>query len=151
VFLPLFCGRSHHVSPLVFRDFFLSALKALSPRRLSGERPQLGDGVPKLALGGPPGGSPGPTRHRHPVLVTKNHEKGPGGVLGGPLGGPRGGLCGAQGASGGVRGTLPGGYPPGGGPRGPHPPHNHKNPQPTPPPTPPGPFFLRLATHTGAR
>jgi hypothetical protein len=73
----------------------------------------LGDGVPKLALGGPPGGSPGPTRHRAPILFRKPRKTALGGSWGAP-GGPRGGLCGAQGASGGVRGPLPGGYPPGG-------------------------------------
>jgi hypothetical protein len=74
----------------------------------------LGDGVPKLALGGPPGGSPGPTRHRAPILMQTQKHNGPGGVLGGPRGGPGGVSVGPRGASGGVRGPLPGGYPPGG-------------------------------------
>jgi hypothetical protein len=63
----------------------------ISPPLLSGERPQLGDGVPKLALGGPPGGVPGADPSSGPGIgSTQNHE-GPGGVRGGPRGGPRGG------------------------------------------------------------
>jgi hypothetical protein len=76
----------------------------------------LGDGFPELDLGGPPGGSPGPTRHRDPIYCKKLTKR-PWGGPGGAPGGPRGGLCGAQGASGGLRGPLPGGYPPGGPPR----------------------------------
>jgi hypothetical protein len=34
----------------------------------------LGDGVPKLALGGPPGGSPGQTRLRAPYMVSPEHK-----------------------------------------------------------------------------
>jgi hypothetical protein len=105
--------RTMSLRVVVSRLFCFSKL-TLSPRRLSGERPQLGDGVSKLDLGGPPGG-PRVRPVIEPLFVLKNTEnQALGGVPGGPLGGPRGGLCGAQGASGGVRGPLPGGYPPGG-------------------------------------
>jgi hypothetical protein len=74
----------------------------------------VGDGVPKLALGGPPGGVPGADPSSGPYslahLLTHPALGGSGGAPGGPLGG----LCGALGASGGVRGPIPWWYPPGG-------------------------------------
>jgi hypothetical protein len=83
VFLPLFCGRSHHVSPQCFCPCVSCIIKQNSPRRLSGERPQLGDGVPKLALGGPPGGVP------RASLDRKSGGGGQGVVGGVDLGGRR--------------------------------------------------------------
>jgi hypothetical protein len=79
-----------------------------------GSAPIWGTGSRRWPWGAPPGGSPGPTRHRAPIMAKNPEKQALGGVPGGPLGGPRGGLCGAQGASGGGRGPLPGGYPPGG-------------------------------------
>ncbi len=74
----------------------------------------MGDGVPKLALGGPPGGVPGADPSSDPYYVQNPRKKALGGSRGGPRGGPGGVSVGPRGASGGVRGPLPGGYPPGG-------------------------------------
>jgi hypothetical protein len=63
----------------------------------------LGDGVPKLALGGPPGGVPGADPSSGPGMFPNNDTIGPGGVLGGPLGGPRGGSLWGPGGLWGVR------------------------------------------------
>jgi hypothetical protein len=91
VFLPLFCGLSHHVSPRVRSGPCGDIQPRLAPRRRSGERPQLGDGGPTLALGGPPGGVPGADPSSGPGIgSTQNHE-GPGGVGGGGGGGGGGG------------------------------------------------------------
>jgi hypothetical protein len=89
----------------------------ISPRRLSGESPQLGDGVSKLALGGPPGGSPGPTRHRAPIMAKTRPNESLGGSWGAPGGAPGGSLWGPGGLWGGP-GAPPGGVPPGGPPGG---------------------------------
>jgi hypothetical protein len=89
-----------------------------SPRRLSGERPQLGDGVPKLALGGPPGGGPRGRPVIGPRICSRNHTKRPwGGPVGAPVGAPAGSHCGRGGLWGGP-GARPGGVPPGGPPGG---------------------------------
>jgi translation initiation factor IF-2 len=74
----------------------------------------LGDGGPKLALGGPPGGGP----RGRPVIgplyaLHKRNTRSLGGSGGGPGGAPGGSLWGPGGLWG-VRGPLPGGYPPGG-------------------------------------
>jgi hypothetical protein len=112
VFLPLFCGRSHHVSPFTFSCFFLCADNMNSPRRLSGERPQLGDGPWKLALGDPPGGCPGADPSSWTSYLGKEHEKGPwGGPGGAPGGGPGGVSVGPRGPLGGSGGPSRGGTP----------------------------------------
>jgi hypothetical protein len=75
----------------------------------------LGDGVPKLALGGPPGGVPGADPSSGPYYGLKPPKHGPGGVLGGPRGGPGGGAVGPWGPRGGSggpsRGVTPRGAP----------------------------------------
>jgi hypothetical protein len=128
---PSFAGV-RTMSLLLFVVLCCFTIYTISPRRLSGERPQLGDGVPKLALGGPPGGVPGAVPSSGPGIGSTQNHVGPGGGPGGAPGGPGGGVGGAPGASGGVRGPLPGGYPPG-GPRG-GPPPTRQTPRLEPPP-----------------
>jgi hypothetical protein len=112
VFVPLFCGRSHPVSPCFFR--VVRRLKHLNwPLVASrGSAPNWGTGSGSWPWGAPPGGSPGPTRHPAPNVLTPNSKKARGGSWGGPWGGPGGVSVGPRGASGGVRGPLPGGCPP---------------------------------------
>jgi hypothetical protein len=114
VFTPLLRSIAPGLAVWLFLLFSRFKHQNSSPRRLSGERPHLGDGVPKRALGGPPGGVPWAARSSGPYTMAPHLENRRWGGPGGAPGGPRGGLCGAQGASGGVRGPLPGGYPPGG-------------------------------------
>jgi hypothetical protein len=74
----------------------------------------LGVGVPKLALGAPPGGVHGAAPSSGHRFGSTRQPEGPWGGPGGAPGGPRGGRGGAPGAAGGVRGPLTGGDPPGG-------------------------------------
>jgi hypothetical protein len=114
VFLPLFCGRSHHVSPqfVCLSGLFKQKSHPLVASR--GSAPDWGTGSRSWPWGAPPGGVPGADPSTGPGLMPQAEQRRPRGGPGGAPGGPRGGLCGAQGASGGVRGPLPGGYPPGG-------------------------------------
>jgi hypothetical protein len=50
----------------------------------------LGDGVSKLALGGPPGGDPGADPTSSPYFCIKLANTGAGGLPGGPRGGAPG-------------------------------------------------------------
>jgi hypothetical protein len=73
----------------------------------------LGDGVPKLALGGPPGGVPGADPSSGPETCCHHHKQGPGGA-------PRGAIFGGSGLAGGKSKLSPvSQWSIGGGPGGP--------------------------------
>jgi hypothetical protein len=71
----------------------------------------LGDGVPKLAQGGPPGGAPGDDPESGPYVLLRRRKPGPGGSGGGPWGGPGGVSVGPRGPLGGSGGPSRGGTP----------------------------------------
>jgi hypothetical protein len=100
------------MSLLMLFLFLFSFEFIIAPRRLSGERPQLGDGVPKLALGGPPGGVPGADPSSGPGFGPHQNKIMPwGGSWGGPWGGPGGFSVGPRGALVGAGGPSRGGTP----------------------------------------
>jgi hypothetical protein len=130
----------------LFRAFYYGTKYNTAPHAAPrGSAPNCGTGSRSWPWGAPPGGSPGPTRHRAPIMVSPQRKQGPGGVLGGgpPRAPPRppppppppsppppppphpAAQRRAPGASGGGRGGAPRGPPgappgarPGGAPRG---------------------------------
>jgi hypothetical protein len=58
VFLPLFCGRSHHVSPSWFFQCFSFDIRSIIPSSPLGGAPPIGGRGLGAGPGGPPGGVP---------------------------------------------------------------------------------------------
>jgi hypothetical protein len=79
VFLPLFCGRSHHVSPSCLSEVSLYKRKSSPLVASRGSAPNWGTGWPRRGRGGapPPRGGPpraGPTRGLFNLHKKRNTE-----------------------------------------------------------------------------
>jgi translation initiation factor IF-2 len=126
VFLPLFCGRSHHVSPFVFFVFCSSNNKPHPLVASRGSAPNWGTGSRSWPWGAPRGGPRGRPVIGPRFLIQKAINR-PWGGPGGAPGGPRGGRGVAQGGLGRGPGDPPRRVPPG-GPRGARPPYGEDSP-----------------------
>jgi hypothetical protein len=111
-----------------------------------GSAPNWGTGSRSWPWGAPPGGSPGPTRHRAPIMRKRPNE-GPWGGPGGAPGGAPGGSLWGPGGLWGVPGPHPGGTPPGAPPRAPV--FTPQRPPRGPPRTPPGPSWFWVDPRPG--
>jgi hypothetical protein len=105
---------------VVFRVVFVVIITPFPLAVPRGSAPNWGTGSRSWPWGAPPGGSPGPTRPRAPIVSLKERNRPWGGPGGAPGGAPGGGVWGPGGREGGGGGPSRGG-PPGGAPGGPPP------------------------------